>query len=52
MKLLAKKFHGSVKLSELSKPSESLAANGDGPSSITLEGKETDFLDWVHNCTN
>jgi len=32
--------------------SKYMAANRDGPLGITLEGKETDFLDWVHNCTN
>ena len=46
------KFHGSTELNEFSELSESLAANGVGPLRITLEGKETDFLDWVCNCTD
>jgi len=50
--LLAKKFHRSAKLKELSESSKSLAENGVGPSSVTLEKKETDFLDWVCNCTD
>ena len=50
--LSPKKFHGSAKLSESSEPRESLAENGVSPSSITLEGKETDFMDWVCNCTD
>ena len=44
--LPAEKFH---RLSELSKY---LAANGDSPSSVTLEGEETDFLDQACNCTD
>jgi len=50
--LSPKRFHGTAELKESSEPSKSLAANGVGPSSITLEGKETDFLDWVCNCTD
>jgi len=50
--LLLEKFHGSAELSKSSELRESLAANEVGPSGITLEGKETDFLDQVHNCTD
>jgi len=50
--LSPKKFHRSAKPNELSELSESLAANGVSPSSITLEGEEANFLDWVHNCTD
>jgi len=39
-----------VELNKSSELSESLAANGVSPSSIMLEGKETNFLDWVCNC--
>src|SRR5882724_3259841 len=44
--LLPERFHESSELREY------LAANRVCPSSITLEGKETDFMNWVHNCTN
>jgi len=56
--LSPEKFYGSAEpnksseLNESSKLSKALAANGVSPSSITLEGKETDFLDQVHNCTD
>ena len=55
--LSPKWFHGSAepnkssKLKKSFKPSEFLTVNGVSPSSLTLEGKETDFLDWVCNCT-
>ena len=45
--------HGvTAKPNESSKLSKSLAANGVSPSSITLEGDETDFLDQVCSCTD
>ena len=47
--LSPKKFPRSAELSESSELSESLAENGVSPLSITLEGEETDFMDWVHN---
>jgi len=53
-----KRFHRSAKPRKSAKPSKSvkpseyLAVNGDGLSGITLEGEETDFLDWVHNFTD
>jgi len=50
--LLPEQFYPLAKLSKSSKSSKSLAANRVSPSSITLQGKETDFLDWVHNCTD
>jgi len=50
--LSAKNLHRLAEPSKFSKPSKSLAANRDGPSGITLEGEETDFLDQVYNCTN
>jgi len=50
--LSAENFHRLAKPSKLAEPCESLAANGNGPFGVTLEGKETDFLDWVHNCTD
>jgi len=46
MMLSAEKFHGSSELRD------SLAANGDDPSCVTLEDKEANFLKWVHNCTD
>src|SRR5882724_10527198 len=33
-------------------PSQSIAADGDGPSQVTLEGEGTEFLERVHNCTD
>src|SRR5882724_9308263 len=45
--LLPEKFHGSAELNESSELSKSPAASRVSPSSVTLEGEETDFLDWV-----
>jgi len=43
--LSAEGFHRLAQQRESAKPSKSLAANGDGPLGITVEGKETDFLE-------
>ena len=34
------------------KPSQSIVADGDGPSQVNLEGEGTEFLERVHNCTD
>jgi len=33
-------------------PSQSIAADGDSPSQVTLEGEGTKFLERVHNCAD
>src|SRR5882724_4868486 len=32
------------------RPSESIAANGDSPSRVTIEGEGATFLQWVRDC--
>src|SRR5882724_6508139 len=56
--LLAECFHPSraEALADIpcqtSRPSESIAANGDGPSWVTIEGEGTAFLQQVRDCTD
>src|SRR5882724_717534 len=33
-------------------PSESITANGDSPSQVTIEGEGTTFLQWVRYCAD
>src|SRR5882724_9107296 len=33
-------------------PNESITANGDGPSQITIEGEGATFLQWVRDCAD
>jgi len=40
-----------AKLSQ-AEPSQSIAADRDGPSQVTIEGEGTEFLERVHNCTD
>ena len=37
---------------QTSRPSESIAANGDGPSQVTIEGEGTTFLQRVRDCAD
>src|SRR5882724_10191274 len=37
---------------QMSRPSESIAANGDGPSQVTIEGEGATFLQWVRDCAD
>ena len=37
---------------QMSRPSESIAANGDGPSRVTIKGEGATFLQWVRDCAD
>src|SRR5882724_6608934 len=47
--LLAERFKAKLNQTE---PSQSITADGNGPSQVTLEGEGTEFLERVHNCTD
>jgi len=47
--LLAERFKAKLNQTE---PSQSIVADGDGPSQVTLEGEGTEFLERVHNCAD
>src|SRR5882724_4841424 len=47
--LLAERFKAKLNQTE---PSQSIVADGDSPSQVTLEGEGTKFLERVHNCTD
>ena len=52
--LLAERFKAKPSQAKLNQtePSQSIAADGDGPSQVTIKGEGTEFLERVHNCTD
>src|SRR5882724_2639736 len=52
--LSAEKFKAELSRAELNQtePSQSIVADRDSPSQVTLEGEGTKFLERVHNCTD
>ena len=36
----------------MSRPSKSIAVNGDGPSRVTIKGEGATFLQWVRDCAD